>query len=63
MPYGVRRSGSQYVVVDDNGKVVGRHPTRSAAERQRRALYANVPDAKKADWDGFFPKKGQPWCY
>ena len=58
MPYSVRGQGSKYVVVDDNGKVVGRHPTRAAAERQRRALYANVPEASKAQWDGFFPKKG-----
>lgn len=59
MPYAVSRSGSQYVVTDDNGKVVGRHSTRAAAERQRRALYANVPDAKKVNWDGIFPRKGR----
>ena len=31
MPYDVRRRGSSYQVVDDNGKVVGTHPTRTAA--------------------------------
>ena len=63
MPYNIRQQGSRYAVVDDDGKVVGRHSTRAAAERQRRALYANVPDASKVEgdknnWDGFFPRRG-----
>lgn len=48
MPYDIRRSGSQYqVVVQGTGRVVGTHPTRTAAERQQSALYANVPEARK----------------
>ena len=65
MPYDVRRSGSGYVVVDDDGKVVGRHSTRSEAVNHQRALYANVPDASKGgqptrnNWAGlFFPRSG-----
>ena len=49
MPYHIERSGSQYAVVDDKGKTVGTHPTKSKAASQVRALYANVPDATKED--------------
>lgn len=49
MPYHIERSGSQYAVVDDSGKTVGTHPTKSKAAEQVRALYANVPDATKDD--------------
>ena len=49
MPYHIERSGSQYAVVDDKGKTVGTHPTKSKAASQVRALYANVPDATKDD--------------
>ena len=49
MPYHIERSGSQYAVVDDNGKTVGTHPTKGKAAAQVRALYANVPDATKDD--------------
>jgi len=49
MPYHIERSGSQYDVVDDNGKTVGTHPTKGKAVAQVRALYANVPDATKDD--------------
>jgi hypothetical protein len=49
MPYHIERSGSQYAVVDDNGKTVGTHPTKSKAASQVRALYASVPDATKDD--------------
>lgn len=49
MPYHIERSGSQYAVVDDKGKTVGTHPTKSKAAAQVRALYANVPDASKED--------------
>lgn len=65
MPYDVRRSGSQYQVVDDNGKVVGTHGTRAEAVQHQRALYANVEDASKdeqptrATWNGqFYPRRG-----
>jgi len=49
MPYQIERSGSQYAVVDDQGKIVGTHPTKGKAAAQVRALYANVPDATKDD--------------
>jgi hypothetical protein len=49
MPYHIERSGSQYAVVDENGKTVGTHPTKAKATSQVRALYANVPDATKDD--------------
>jgi hypothetical protein len=49
MPYSIERLGSQYAVVDDKGKTVGTHPSKSKAEAQVRALYANVPDASKED--------------
>jgi hypothetical protein len=49
MPYHIERSGSQYAVVNENGKTVGTHPTKSKAAAQVRALYANVPDATKDD--------------
>lgn len=42
MPWDVRKRGSKYVVVKEgSGKVVGTHDTRSKAERQLSALYAN----------------------
>lgn len=49
MPYHIEREGSQYAVVDDKGKTVGKHPTKGKAAAQVRALYANVPDASKED--------------
>ena len=48
MPYSVRKRGKKYVVVNkDTGKVKGTHPSKAKANRQLRALYANVPDAKR----------------
>jgi len=65
MPYDVKRRGSNYVVVDDSGKVVGTHDSKAEAESHQRALYANVPDASKGEqpvknnWAGlFFPRRG-----
>ena len=49
MPYRIQRSGSQYAVVDDKGKTVGTHPTKSKATEQVRALYANVVEAGKTN--------------
>jgi hypothetical protein len=49
MPYRIERSGSQYAVVDDKGKTVGTHPTKSKATEQVRALYANVVEAGKTN--------------
>lgn len=42
MPYNVRKKGASFQVIKPNGKVMGTHKTRAAAERQRRALYANT---------------------
>jgi len=48
MPWKVVKRGSQYVVVNaETGKVKGKHPTKSAAQRQVRALYANVPESRR----------------
>lgn len=45
MPYHIEKQGDEFAVVEDSGKVVGKHPTRQQAIDQQRALYANVPDA------------------
>ena len=47
MPYDVIRRGDSWVVIGKDGKVHGKHPTRQKALAQQRALYANVPDARK----------------
>jgi hypothetical protein len=51
MPYRVGGKGtsgcSGFPVVDEKGKVVGCHPTKSKAVNHLQALYVNVPDAKK----------------
>lgn len=54
MPYKISGRGDAlgcggYGVQDESGKTVGCHPTRRAAEEHLRALYANVPDAEKAE--------------
>jgi hypothetical protein len=53
MPYKIGAKGSHgcpgFPVVDDSGKAVGCHPSRSKAVNHLQALYANVPDASKAD--------------
>jgi len=53
MPYSVGGKGtngcSGFPVVDEGGKVVGCHPTKAKAVNHMQALYANVPDASKAD--------------
>ena len=51
MPYRIGGKGDNigcpgYAVLDESGKVMGCHPTRSNAEQQLAALYANVQDAK-----------------
>lgn len=49
MPYKIVKQGNKYAVVNqDTGKVMGKHPSKSSAKAQLGALYANVPDAKKA---------------
>lgn len=50
MPYDIRRGVpgcDGFAVVSDTGKVTGCHATRAGARAQQRALYANVPDARK----------------
>ncbi len=49
MPYEVRKFGSGYKVVSkDTGKVHSKKPMSKAdAQAQMRAMYANVPDARK----------------
>lgn len=43
MPWSVRKRGSRWVVVNANtGAVKGTHESKKKAERQLRALYANV---------------------
>lgn len=52
MPYDVRqnyRGKPGYSVVGPDGTVRGTHSSRSAAERQRRALYAAEPGMKKQE--------------
>jgi hypothetical protein len=53
MPYHIGEHGSNgcsgYPVIDESGKVVGCHPKRAQAEDHMGALYANVPEAQKAD--------------
>lgn len=53
MPYRIGERGSNgcsgYPVIDEDGKVVGCHPKRAQAEDHVGALYANVPEASKAD--------------
>jgi hypothetical protein len=47
MPYHITSEAGKFEVVDDAGKIIGTHPTRKQALAQLKALYANVPDAKK----------------
>lgn len=49
MPYHIEKQADMFEVVDDAGKVAGKHPTRKQATEQLRALYANVPEAKEID--------------
>src|SRR5215831_6307642 len=51
MPYEIKKSGDNFVVVNqDTGKMVpgGSHPSKAKASAHMRALYANVPDASKS---------------
>ena len=54
MPYKISGKGDAlgcagYGVQDESGKTVGCHATRAQAEDHLKALYANVPDATKAE--------------
>ncbi len=45
----IKKEGKDYVVKTKGvgGKVHGRHKTQAEAAAQMRALYANVPEARK----------------
>lgn len=46
MPWDTIRSGGKFKVVNkQTGRVAGTHPSKADAERQRKALYANAPEA------------------
>lgn len=48
MPFKLQKSGNKYFVIDENGKRYSAKPmARNRAMRQMRALYANVPEARK----------------
>ncbi|HHT9130893.1 MAG TPA: DUF2188 domain-containing protein [Candidatus Tripitaka californicus] len=48
MPYSVEKRGKKWAVVTEGtGKTHGMHSSKAEAEAQMRALYANVPDARK----------------
>lgn len=50
MPYGTRKRGDKYQTINTKtGRVFGTHPTKEKAMAQVKALYANVPDAKKEE--------------
>jgi hypothetical protein len=59
MPYRIGAKGTNgcggYPVVKEDGEVVGCHATRAEADAHLQALYANVPDAEKADVAGANP--------
>lgn len=65
MPYHITSAPGKFEVVDDEGKVVGSHPTRKQAVAQLQALYANVPEAKEAAplLDGAEKAAGDPGDY
>jgi hypothetical protein len=46
MPYQIVKRGNQWCIFNNDTKArVACHNTKSGAQRQLRALYANVPDA------------------
>jgi hypothetical protein len=48
MPFTIIHRGNQFLVITKGSeKVHGHFATRSAAAKQLRALYANVPDASQ----------------
>lgn len=54
MPFSIRKSGNEYCVVNsDTGDKKGCHPTKAKAVQQLKALYANVPEAGKKDFNGW----------
>lgn len=54
MPFSIKKTGNEYCIInDDTGKQRFCHPTRQAAVKQLKALYANVPEAGKKDFNGW----------
>ena len=48
MPYKIVQHGNKFsVVAQDTGHVAGTHPSKSKAQAQMAALYANEPEARK----------------
>lgn len=48
MPFAIRAKNGKYQVINkETGDVKGTHPTESMAKAQLRALYANVPEARR----------------
>lgn len=47
MPFDVIKRGNKWVVLGPGGKVHGTHATKAKALAQQRAMYANVPEARK----------------
>ncbi len=48
MPYAVIQKDGKWAVINKTTRrVLGTHPTRKDALQQLRALYSNVPDARK----------------
>ncbi len=48
MPWEIVAEGNGFVVKNkETGKKMGKHPTKADAQKQLRALYANVPEARR----------------
>jgi hypothetical protein len=48
MPWAIEQKDGEYLVIRENGKIVGRHPSRKKALAHQAALYAIEADIKKA---------------
>lgn len=43
MPYGIRKSGNKYQVINkETGRVLGTHPTKAKAVKQLKAVYVHT---------------------
>lgn len=68
MPWEVKKQGSKYLVVkQDGGKVVGTHDSEASANAQLEALYANVKEAAEGMWfanllEGRTPEQAWAFC-
>jgi len=60
MPWRVERRGRKWAVVNSKtGRVKKSHHSKTKAEKHKRALYANVPDATKPRYRKRKTKKGR----